>query len=389
MSFTSSQAPRSATETLQVLPPELWYMVKSYLPVSDVASLAFSCKLMKHYFGYTWATMEERDELPFLQYMDKELPEYRLCHKFPMFRLRQDHAIKGPLAITPWTIQQFWPAVQLAMRAHRYGENYGIPLSFFTQEATKADVTTSTEAIIVEDHFLLKTQITSALHESSLARLQETGRQYDINLEGIPHCIHHGTSLNLPSIAREAWFRLSAPKFSKTLSCETCASDWSLDVTQEGEMRVLRVTRWTDCGDGISPLESPEWLRLVSLTRSPRRIGSPMSVRDRYEAYHSAKKIEQNYQAGVASVEQQDRPSYTSPRYDVRRSRLLEQAISRPLEMTDNPCMSPRYDVPRGRSLARTISPPLYMPGNPYTSPRYDAQRSRLLEMTRTAPSSL
>lgn len=157
----------SLANTPPTLPSELYFMFQSHFLPSDTASLAFSSKLLKHYFGYIWPTSEEEDRLQFLQSLDEQLPSHQLCHQRAIKTIRQDPYITSPVSVgateneivkllprklnpatslpqhhfdvTPTWIDITWPHIQLAMRAHRYGEKYGIPPSSFRQK-TRASV---------------------------------------------------------------------------------------------------------------------------------------------------------------------------------------------------------------------------------------------------------
>lgn len=122
------------------------------------------------------------------------------------------------------------------------------------------DCKTIANAVITGDRFLLKFQKISAFIGTEGFWQQRKADYYTAMESELPYCIHSPSRAELVRYLQDAWPQLSymGCNFFRTHLCKSCASDWSIEIIVEDGIPYIRVTRWTDFGDGLSPYSSPE-----------------------------------------------------------------------------------------------------------------------------------
>ncbi|KAL9110160.1 MAG: hypothetical protein Q9227_005220 [Pyrenula ochraceoflavens] len=153
----SDDTPKNGHQLFVRLPPDGWERILLQLQLSDVASLAFSCKTLQNFLG--GEALEDlnlpeyhQNKVEFLTRLDQQFPSHLLCPICAQFHFRtqkgeeslkpadvfnplfncpnaKDQLRKAPRThITPGPVRRTLPFtfVQLATRAHRFGSWYGI-----------------------------------------------------------------------------------------------------------------------------------------------------------------------------------------------------------------------------------------------------------------------
>ncbi len=315
------------------LPPELWQMIASYLPLSSAASLILTCRSALALIGtQCWVDLNLRSQslerMRFLEFLDKSLPRYFLCQQCHIFhrRWRRECLNDGASGVyfflrwecdlptrftllAPYGADVTWSAIQLVMRAHRYGPQYGISIRSLHANY-HAGMGWSRHSIprIVDGRLLIRVR---ALYwiPRPLPPRDEVTCPWPQSTTGIT-CQHSSRGGWLFKLCLAAVTDLSsstADEFehdSELLHCLFCPTEYMVQIRQARHFRemawpfpqifrrryVLSITRWIDIGDGRSIL-SKEWTALATrnIWRRLERFdySGMQGIRSRFEAEKS------------------------------------------------------------------------------------------------------
>lgn len=171
---------------LASLPSALWELIASYLSLSDIASLAFSSKVLAVRLGPgPWTALERTENLmernAFLHRLDEHLPAHLLCFDCGTYHLRtqlgqeklRPTLVFNPLyncpsiakagfvppriRITPGNTLPY-TFVQLVFRAIKHSPNHGIALASLSRrwKDPDSDWTHQTRYYIYKGHLLMR-----------------------------------------------------------------------------------------------------------------------------------------------------------------------------------------------------------------------------------------
>jgi hypothetical protein len=157
--------------------------------------------------------------------------------------------------------------IRLAINAHLWGPEHGLPLSTFEYaekgmakiSRTTVPTNVKTQARIVEGHFLLHTSFAIIVpsfvthNKNLLKHLWPT----------LPHVLsghrdsengHTGLMAAIDNVVRRGW------RYAYTQNCSTCATDWTVSAHEfphatGGQVRLV-IQTWRDLGTGRTPFET-------------------------------------------------------------------------------------------------------------------------------------
>ncbi|OJK04216.1 hypothetical protein ASPACDRAFT_112652 [Aspergillus aculeatus ATCC 16872] len=314
------------------LPSQLWvHLATNYLTLADTASLAFSSKTLHQRlepldpFHALSLPSHHTQRINFLTTQDRHLPDYLLCIPCARFHRRTHPGheklqpadtlnplftcpeARNPLNAPPRhriTHNRILPYtfVQLAMRAHRFGPEYGIPFAALSRRWRRTEWSHQTRFQIHNNHLLMRVTSTRfadpGLPPSTVRLLLYSREDY------VPYfsvCAHWRDG-NLMAACKCALSHIPVPRETAALQglehrakdllhrrvynpnalttlcgkcrpmrrCPECPSEYLIEIKltedrSEGSAHNLRfrhaivVTRWCDLGDGSAPSRSREW----------------------------------------------------------------------------------------------------------------------------------
>jgi hypothetical protein len=305
------------------LSPETWSLIATFITPTDAANLALSSKTLRHKIGSEpWNALNRPEnkqyKIEFLIAMDGRLPNHLFCFPCATFhlrtkigqeRLKADY-VSNPLFNCPNVRHSVLPRmrlthgyalplafVQLALRAHRYSPDHGIPWDSLSRhwKCRDSDWLHQTRFHIHNGHLLFRS-VSKCIAPPDLPPSRQRLLLYSRN-DYVPYfsvCAHwrDGELMNLCKCAlshipkpREGFrqqlrakpkFSLSArnPDFIVRLCndclymrrCPQCPTEYLIEIKVAEDRKdrlnpfkhAIVVTRWSDLGDGSSPL-SPEW----------------------------------------------------------------------------------------------------------------------------------
>lgn len=320
---------QSAVEFFTRLPEKVWVQVVQGLDMSDNASLAFSCKPFRDLIGVdTWKALANQDNLvpkkEFLMRLDETLPSHILCFQCVKYHLRTQkgkemlrpanvsnpifdcpkaHSLDNKMSRARITVGRTlpFPFTQLAVRAHRYTPEYGIPLTNLARRWKDRDGewTHTTQYTIVNNHLLLRVVswafATADLPAAGLRKLfyahadnftpyfSVCAHWRDGNLMpsvkcAMSHLYKAPEGSGVAGMASKVNYRLHRPNPVITLCadckpmrrCPTCPSEYLIEMRMQEDKtdptqlfkHAIVVTRWSDLGDASSP-QNPEWASVI------------------------------------------------------------------------------------------------------------------------------
>ena len=309
---------------LAAAPMEVWSEIAQHLDPTDVANLALTCKLLRLRLGLApWLALRAEDNrlfrTAFLLPMDKQHPEHLFCFLctsyhfrltpgeealYPMYKQYPVYNCPNPrdllLPKTRVAHNRTLPfyLVQLAMRAQRHGNDYGIHLTALSRSwsCRDSDWTHRTRYHVHKGHLLMR------VNSTCFAKPDMTPSEMRLFLfsrnDYTPYfsvCSHWGDgdltkltkcALTHPPQAAQSFTQqlrdrpripsqqLRKPSLMATQCedckplrrCPQCPSEYLMEIKilEDKKDPIQRfkhgisVTRWTDLGDGVSP-SSPEW----------------------------------------------------------------------------------------------------------------------------------
>jgi hypothetical protein len=321
-SYQPQKPSRPGDEVINILPASLWDLVISFLDPDASASLAFSCKSFLGFLGpEVFSNLNLPENLKykwqFLLSQDEFFPSHLLCflcaqyHKRthpgderlkppgvlnPLYHCPNDRSLPAPRTrLTPLRNIPF-SFVQLATRAQRYGDNYGIHFESLSRRWKETNWSHQTRYCYIKNHLYLRvisnTFAPGGLTESEQRILLFSRHDYtpyfsacahwrDGELMKICKCVLNHIPAprelgGLSGLGTKAGDRLlqrrydadalvSLCQFCRLIRrCPECPSEYQVhltkieDVKNGGFRRTIVVTRWCDLGDGRSS-EGAEW----------------------------------------------------------------------------------------------------------------------------------
>lgn len=308
------------------LQQQTWEQIRSYLSMADLAALSFSCKAFHQHLGEDpWQELalvvNEDQKIDFLKRLDKSLPAHLLCFDCRKYHKRTSPGeerlmpanILNPVYDCPelgnpnknnprirLTFDRILPFtfVQLAMRAHRFGQQYGIGLDVLNRrfKDTVEDSTWShqTKFTVVKGHLFMRVMsqcyAPPGLPPAGERHLLYSRQNFIPFFSVCPHwqdgvlmtnvkcAIRHipkpleGSGIVRVAQETKLHFNPHNPIISLCSDCRPmrrcpeCPSEYLIEVRMTEDKtdpkklfkQTLVVTRWTDLGDGTSP-NTPEW----------------------------------------------------------------------------------------------------------------------------------
>lgn len=303
-----------------------WEQIRSYLSMADLAALSFSCKAFHQHLGddpfQDLALIVNDDQrVDFLIRLDKPLPAHLLCFDCKKYHKRispgeeklmpvnilnpvyECPEVGNPNKIYPrirLTFDRILPLtfLQLAMRAHRFGLQYGIGLDVLSRryKDTVDDSTWShqTKFAVVKGHLLMRVMsqcyAPPGLPPAGERHLLYSRQNFIPFFSVCPHwqdgvlmpnvkcALRHipkpleGSGLNRVAQETKLHFNPHNPIISLCSECKPmrrcpeCPSEYLIEVRMTEDRadpkkvfkQTLVLTRWTDLGNGTSPY-TPEW----------------------------------------------------------------------------------------------------------------------------------
>ena len=306
------------------VPQDIWMLIADYLTPAETANLAFSGKAFADYLAdRAWNALDQPENYQyrtkFLLPMDQYLPNHLFCFPCAKYHLRtqkgrevlkttstpnpvfncpnaNSNLLPQPRTrLTPGRMIPF-PFIQLAMRRHRYGRDYGIDPDLMGRLWKQGDWTHASRFQIINNHMYLRcVSTTFAMPNMTPAGLRmllysredytpyfsicahwQDGelmkvckcaishipeRRFDGGVEGLGNRVKdrwHGNKYNPLEMVT------LCSRCQPMRRCPECPTEYLVeirlaeDTTDNTFKRAISVTRWSDLGDGISPL-SPEW----------------------------------------------------------------------------------------------------------------------------------
>lgn len=297
---------------IAVLPYELWQLIASFLPLSSKASLCFASRQFAHVLGtQCWRMLHENNEerRTFLKFLDYQLPMHILCfdcnifHKKAAFkRCNEPRNYNGgliTLRLGHGVASLRFSEVQLAMRAERFGSEYGEPFPSLEVIVTRRNITPATgytynfETAAVEGRLLFRLETTKRTSFADVAEVPDLRWSLGV-------CDHYCNEI--AQLWRSASFSASTCSNNDGVlhderhrhrcmvlhRCGTCTSEYTLRIKSANPSGfVLQLTRWSDVGDGIDP-RSDVWQAAMCDSKNPA-VGALVwkglsSVRHRFES---------------------------------------------------------------------------------------------------------
>jgi hypothetical protein len=302
------------------LSTELWDLIASYLSPISAANLALACRTLYVRLGrYPWDILNRPEnwsqKIEFLIRFDRHLPDHLLCfpcatyHRRthagdevlrpahvlnPLFKCPNVKNVSAPRSrITPGRNLPF-TFVQLALRAHKYTPRHGLAAETLSKRWRRDGWSHQTQYYIYKNHLLMRV-VSSCFAPAGLTAAGQRLILYSRN-DYSPYfsvCAHwkEGELMHVCKCAlshipiadamngMEARVRNQLAGRSSTLivsqcgdcrpmrRCPSCATEYLVEIkmTEDTSVRgqmdfryAIIVTRWTDLGDGSSPI-SPEW----------------------------------------------------------------------------------------------------------------------------------
>ena len=305
------------------LSAELWDQISDHLTPADTANLAISSKTLWNLLGQApWAMLEEPQnheyKVKFLVKMDRFFPDHLLCFPCAKYHLRTKKGqetlkatrILNPLFNCPHaTNTAYTPSkarlttghhlpfsfIQLVMRAHRFGPQYGISADTLSRryKDRESEWMHQTRYYIHKGRLLLRTVsqtfATPDLPISGQRHLLYSREDYfpyfsicahwrDGELMNICKCalehvvkpketiaqqLHKGPAINL-SLRNPHYFVTQCSRCRPLRRCPQCPTEYLIelklaeDMADRGQFKqAIIVTRWSDLGDGRNPAEGP------------------------------------------------------------------------------------------------------------------------------------
>ena len=311
----SSAAPRELSGVSR-FPVEIWQYIALFLPAESEAALAFTChsmasiltnaswlELKRRTWSYTYALPENR--LAFLRLLDDTLPDHFVCHKCCIYhniysRKNPRGFCHGPYpccSVTDFGCmgKLYFSDVQLELRAHRLGRQYGSKIPRFDKlqsSLSPPGFTYWMDTAIVDGKLLLR-HVSSVVFDDrdSIFDQQQPCRfserlgmcwhypDYGHGIQAICHC---ATSHYIQQEESVSIGFIQCTKCLPLRRCYGCASEYLVRIERVYPSRCrLILYRWSDLGDGRDPC-SREWPR--SYPDKPRDSSDLPSVRVRFEA---------------------------------------------------------------------------------------------------------
>jgi hypothetical protein len=307
------------------LPERIWHRITSYLSPSGAASLAFASKTLRYRLGpEPWIVLNHPEnqeyKIEFLISLDSQLPDHLLCYRCATYHRRiqkgqerlRATATMNPLFTCPWASEPTqiplrmrlapghtlpFTFVQLAMRAHRYGPDYGIPAESLSRrwKCRESEWFHQSRYYIHKGHLLLRIVSKSfaqpALPPSGMRHLLYSRENYFPYFSACAHW-RDGELMNLCKCAlghipkpRETITQQlrNGPQIQTAIRnvnpivslcgecrpirrCPDCPTEYLIEIRFEEDKndpvtkfkQAIVVTRWSDLGDGTTPL-SGEW----------------------------------------------------------------------------------------------------------------------------------
>ncbi|KAH8820618.1 hypothetical protein F5884DRAFT_764681 [Xylogone sp. PMI_703] len=311
---------RDGAALISKLPPRIWNEIASYLTLPEISSLAFSSKPFHQMLGITsWLSLslpEHRQEkLDFLILLDSTLPNHLLCFQCAIYHPRTnpgleqlkathllDPVYKCPhdppsMRLTTGNILPF-PFIQLAIRATRFTPSHGLPLSSLSRRWTTRDSNWShtSRYLLIKNHVFLRV-VSSSFAEANLPPSAQRHLLYSPQDNYAPYfsvCAHwrDGELMNsckcalshipaqpqgiVQQLKKGPSIQTSLPRSSAIVSlcgkcrpirrCPECPTEYMIEIKRTEDRndpmnrfkQSIVVTRWSDLGDGVSPL-AKEW----------------------------------------------------------------------------------------------------------------------------------
>jgi hypothetical protein len=306
------------------LSPELWVQIASNLDPIDAANLAYSSKTLLKRLGFgPWVALDDpenhENKIKFLIGMDRLLPDHLLCSPCAKYHLRaqKDHeTLKASrilnqilncpnatnVAYAPSRARLTtghhlpFPFVQLVMRAHRFGPQYGISAETLSRRYKDRDSEWmhQTRYYIHKDRLLLRvvsrTFAPPGLPVSGQRHLLYSREDYfpyfsvcehwrDGELMNICKCALEHVEKPRETVAQQLkkgpsfqlshhnpnYFVSQCGKCRPMRRCPQCPTEYLVelklaedrtDPENRFKMAII-VTRWSDLGDGRNPAEGP------------------------------------------------------------------------------------------------------------------------------------
>jgi len=317
---------RAGDRRIASLSDRIWHNIAFYSSPSDAASLAFASKTLRSRLGPApWTAINQPKNLTykikFLAYLDIQLRDYLLCYRCVAYhrrvqkgqeRLRAtatlDPLIICPLASEPTQIPLRmriavghtlpFTFVQLVMRAHRYGPDYGISADSLSRrwKCRESEWSHQSRYYISKGHLLLRI-VSKSFAQPDLPPSGMRQLLYSRGGDYSPYfsCCAHWRDGELMNVCKCALGHIPKPKESITQQlrsgpqirsallqqsaivslcsqcrpmrrCPDCPTEYLVEVKFEEDKndpvtkfkQAIVVTRWSDLGDGVSPL-SGEW----------------------------------------------------------------------------------------------------------------------------------
>lgn len=297
------------------LPPEIILMITSYLSNSSTISLALTCRPLYSlcFPEDPLLDMAEKEELLLL--LEKDVATLYFCHD--CVKLHRCHS-RWSRFLTPWYNERmpckesihnvlFFPQTRpipyyqarLVMNRHLYGPTHGPPLHKLgarTRSYCLSDgfVRSSSQHARIVDDQLLVLSVESMSH----SRGDSTELRSCIDSFPNPLCAHLTLSegspnyapMQLPELAKdETAPNLFTPCVRSFGSCPFCSTDYSIDISWQGERQgyVVQVFVYCQLGDCRSPSDwNRSTISILQPEEEPRTAYSvertPGLIRDRW-----------------------------------------------------------------------------------------------------------
>lgn len=298
---------------MERLPVEILQSISCHLSISSTACLALCSHHMLLLIGtQTWNALRTQpsEKLEFLSYLEKDLPDHRLCHRCVKFHpripsedVRLDfrsrppkcdiYELKGMLLGHPC----FWLRyhhVQLAMNRHRFGLNHGMSLDHMHIPTSKSMLHggyyPSSDARIVADELILRFKYGVLVQSSSISAYLNDHKFWIL-------CPHINTFYGnqkrqmIDLIECQLQHRDTGPceNCSGLRQCHACPTEYEIKVYRAGATgHVLEVTTWRSLGSGRTP-NDPKWQQQLEHDKNtPYRSCAfafkPGSIRSAFES---------------------------------------------------------------------------------------------------------
>jgi hypothetical protein len=306
------------------LSAELWDQIADHLTPTETANLALSSKTLWKLLGPApWITLDDPKnheyKVKLLVGMDRLLPDHLLCFPCAKYHLRikkgeeslKATRILNPLFNCPNATNVAYatsrarlttghhlpfPFVQLVMRAHRFGSQYGISADTLSRryKDRESEWMHQTRYYVHKGHLLLRTvsrtfaapdlPISGQRHllysrEDYFPYFSVCAHWRDGELMNICKCaldhvvrpketitqqLHKGPAIKL-SLRNPNYFITQCSKCRPMRRCPQCPTEYLIELKLAEDRtdpanqfkQAIIVTRWSDLGDGRNPTEGP------------------------------------------------------------------------------------------------------------------------------------